>query len=303
MKKIESHKVPKLDKPQRLSDYLPGKFTTVSSKKGIKKAISHKRVQVNGTIARTSKYINGGEDIVLLESKTELRKPKIDLDIEVLYDDNHLAIINKPPGIVVSGNKLRTVENALPNLLSKSEEPDALVRPHPAHRLDFPTSGLLLIGKTSQCVTSLNLLFEKREINKVYTAIVIGKMKNLSDTIDTPILKKSSKTTYKVIEKTPSEKYGELNLVELYPETGRRHQLRIHMHSIGHPILGDSNYFIKGLQSQGNGLYLHASQLKFKHPMEDNKIVDVKAQLPKKFGKIFPSSVEILRNKAIGEEE
>ncbi|MDA8692930.1 RluA family pseudouridine synthase [Saprospiraceae bacterium] len=303
MKKIESHKVPKLDKPQRLSDYLPGKFTSVSTKKGIKKAISHKRVEVNGTIARTSKYINGGEDIVLLESKLELRKPKIDLDMEVLYDDDHLAIINKPPGIVVSGNKLRTVENALPNLLSTSNEPDALVRPHPAHRLDFPTSGLLLIGKTSQCVTALNLLFEKREISKVYTAIVIGKMKDLSGIIDTPILKKASKTTYKVLDKAPSEKYGELNLVELYPETGRRHQLRIHMHSIGHPILGDSNYFIKGLQSQGNGLYLHASQLKFEHPINKDQIVDIKAKLPKKFGKIFPAFVEIEPSNRQAEEE
>ena len=291
MKKLESHKVPKLDKPERLSDYLPGKFTSVSSKKGIKKAISHKRVQVNGTIARTSKYINGGEDIVLLESKLELRKPKIDLNMEVLYDDDHLAIINKPPGIVVSGNKLRTVENALPNLLSISKEPDSLVRPHPAHRLDFPTSGLLLIGKTSQCVTALNLLFEKREITKTYTAVIIGEMKDSSGTIDTPILKKSSKTTFEIIEKTPSEKYGTLNLVQLYPETGRRHQLRIHMHSLGHPILGDSTYFIKGLQSQGNGLYLHASELKFEHPINEGQIVHVKARLPKKFGKIFPLSL------------
>ncbi len=301
MKKIESHKVPKLDKPERLSDYLPGIFKAVSTRKGIKKAIARRRVQVNGTTGRSSKYISGGEEIVLLESKAELKKPKIDLEMEVIFEDDHLAIINKPPGIIVSGNKLRTVENALPTLLQPSSEVDALIRPHPAHRLDFPTSGLLIIGKTSKCVTALNLLFEKREIHKTYTAITIGKMKDETGHIDAPILKKSAITDYKRIKMTPSEKYGELNLVELYPVTGRRHQLRIHMHDIGHPLLGDSAYFKEGLQSRGNGLYLHASRLKFQHPIVD-QLIEVEAQLPAKFNKVF-SDTTLSHAKSQSEEE
>lgn len=302
MKKIESHKVPKLDKPQRLSDYLPGIFKAVSTKKGIKKAIARRRVQVNGTTGRSSKYITGGEDIILLESKAELKKPKIDLEMEVIYEDDHLAIINKPPGIIVSGNKLRTVENALPTLLTPSAEVDALLRPHPAHRLDFPTSGLLIIGKTSKCVTALNLLFEKREIHKVYTAITIGKMEAETGHIDTPLLAKAAITDYKRIKSTPSEKYGELNLVELYPVTGRRHQLRIHMHSIGHPLLGDSTYFKEGLQSRGNGLYLHASRLKFQHPIID-QLIEVEAPLPAKFDKVFSGKLESHSKGGHSEEE
>ena len=302
MKKLESHKVPKLDKPQRLSDYLPGVFNAVSTRKGIKKAIARRRVQVNGTIGRSSKYISGGEDIVLLESKAELRKPKIDIDMEVVYEDDHLAIINKPPGIIVSGNKLRTVENALPTLLQPSAEADALVRPHPAHRLDFPTSGLLIIGKTSKCVTALNRLFENREIHKTYTAITIGKMKKESDHIDSSILKKSAITDYKLIKKIPSEKYDELNLVELYPITGRRHQLRIHMHGIGNPLLGDSKYFKEGLQSRGNGLYLHATRLKFQHPIID-QLIEVEATLPAKFNKVFSGVSESQAKQGISEEE
>lgn len=287
MKKLETHTVPDLDKPVRVSDYLPGIFKAISSKKGIKKAIEKKRVRVNGTYARTSKYLNGGEVIELIESKADLRKPTINLDIKVLYEDDHIAIIDKPAGIVVSGNKKRTIENALPTLLQKSNEADALIRPLPAHRLDFPTSGVLIIGKTSQAVTALNFAFEKRAIYKTYHAVTIGKVSNTKSEIDDIINGKRANSHYEVMQSIDSDKYACLNLVKLNPITGRRHQLRIHMHGIGTPILGDPIYYKNGLISRGKGLYLHASSVKFDHPITKDSI-DVFSKLPQKFNAIFP---------------
>ena len=284
--KIETHKVPKLDNRIRLSDYTPGIFKNIFSKKGIKKAIKKGFVTIDGDVGYTSDYIVGGETIELFQSKTPQNKPTINIALEVVYEDEYLAIINKPSGIIVSGNKRYTLENALPNVLKKSGESDALHRPEPIHRLDYPTSGTILIGKTSQAVILLNTMFEERTIQKTYYAVTIG-LQNESGFIGTPIDEKPSKSEYNVISSLDSRKYESLNLVELTPHTGRRHQLRIHLASIGNPILGDINYGKEDLIGKGNGLYLHASSLGFKHPIIDKEVSAV-IPLPKKFQKLFP---------------
>jgi len=288
--KIETHKVPQLDNRIRLSDYTPGIFKTIFSKKGIKKAIKKGWVTINGDMGYTSDYIVGGETIDLFQSKTPQNKPSIDIPLEVVYEDEYLAIINKPSGIVVSGNKKYTLENALPNTLKKSIKIDALQRAEPIHRLDYPTSGAILIGKTSQAVILLNKMFEERLIQKKYYAVTIGFQKD-SGLIETPIDDKPSKSEFKVISKLASRKYESLNLVELIPHTGRRHQLRIHLALKGNPILGDIHYGKEGLIGKGNGLYLHASSLIFTHP-ETNKEVSVAIPLPKKFLKLFPKGIK-----------
>jgi len=147
MKKRESHIVPALSEEVRLSDYVAGIFKSIPFKKGMKKAIERGKVQVNGEVAKTSKYLKGGEEIVLFDLDDEINIPVFEMKLDVLFEDDHFAIINKPPGLVVSGNKFQTVENALPHNLKQSQLVDSLIRPQPVHRLDFPTSGLLLIGK------------------------------------------------------------------------------------------------------------------------------------------------------------
>lgn len=282
----ESHTVPPQDKPIRLSDYVPGIFESISSKKGMKKAIEKKLVFVNGTAGLTSKYINGGELIELRVDPTENHRPSISVDLEVLYEDEYLAIIHKPAGIVVSGNKRRTIENALPRNLKKSNRPDALTRPQAIHRLDYPTSGVLLIGKTSNTITALNKLFEERKVTKTYLAISIGKMSLDKETIETLIKSKKAKTEYQVLKSVESKRFGQLNLVKLNPITGRRHQIRIHLSNLGHPILGDSEYGKEDLILKGKGLFLHSSAIEFIHPISGDQI-SVEATTPKKFDKIF----------------
>ena len=190
---------------------------------------------------------------------------------------------------MVSGNKRYTLENTLSKNLTESNEIDALQRAEPIHRLDHPTSGALLIGKTSSAVIELNKYFEEKKIDKTYFEVTMGKQKK-SGTISDEIKGKSAETKFKVVETVPSEKYEFLNLVELKPSTGRRHQLRIHMAGLGNPILGDNQYGIEGKILKGKGLYLHSSKLEFDHPITKEK-VSVEIPLPNKFLKIFPDVV------------
>ncbi len=253
----------------------------------MKKAIDKGLVKVNGTVAGTGKFLNGGE-IITLFSEENKDKPVIQFKLEVSFENDHLAIINKPPGILVSGNKKKTIVNALPYNLTKSNASDALLRPKPVHRLDFPTSGLLLIAKTHAAVIALNKLFKERKVKKTYHAVTYGKMP-ITGTITTVIDGKNAFTEYKVLETVHSERFNYLNLVELFPKTGRKHQLRVHLSSLGNPILGDKNYSKEGLLLKGKGLFLHASSLEFTDPIIGT-LTSVTTALPKKFRKIFPEN-------------
>jgi len=281
---LESHTVPKQEKPIRLQEYGIGIFSTNPTRSGFKKAIKKGLVFVNGKRATTALFINGGECIELFKEEASTKKQFI-FPLEVIFEDEYLAIIFKPAGIVISGNSFATIANALEQNLKKSSHKDAIL-PRPVHRLDYPTSGLLLIGKTNSATIALTKLFEEKKIEKTYHAVTIGKMES-SGEIDMPIDGKESKSNFTVLQTIPSEKYEYLNLVQLHPKTGRRHQLRKHLYQIGTPILGDKDYFIEGLISYGNGLYLHASQLEFIHPFS-NQSMTFEKELPKKFKRIFP---------------
>ncbi len=203
----------------------------------------------------------------------------------MLFEDDHLAIIHKPAGIEVSGNKKWTIANALVPNLKPSSCADKLKFPEPIHRLDYPTSGALLIGKTASAVIALNQLFANHQVRKIYFAVAIGSMPEKGQ-LSTEIDGKPSHTDFEVKKTVPSERFGALNLVELHPKTGRRHQLRKHLSESGNPILGDKNYGSEGLILNRKGLYLHAYSLQFQHPVTHTEI-HVVDDLPKKFGRLF----------------
>lgn len=202
----------------------------------------------------------------------------------MLFEDDHLAVIQKPAGLLVSGNTFKTITNALDRNLKKCERPDA-TKAQPVHRLDFETTGALLIGKTSSSIRDLNKLFEHKAIKKTYHAITIGKMPP-HGSITIAIGDKPSVSNYKLVDSVSSQRFGILNLLELKPLTGRHHQLRKHLAHIGHPILGDKVYGKAPLILKGKGLYLHASTLEFTHPFTHKKIC-IQSELPKRFKKIF----------------
>ncbi|PVW13788.1 RluA family pseudouridine synthase [Marixanthomonas spongiae] len=254
----------------------------------MKKAIDKGLVSVNGVVAKTGTFLKGGETVTLSSEGNKTSKPILQLPLKICFENDHLAIINKPCGILVSGNKKKTIANALVHNLTKSGATDALLRPKPVHRLDFPTSGLLLIAKTHATVMALNKLFEDRKVKKTYHAVTYGKMP-LSGTITTKVNGKDAFTEYKVLQTVPSDRFDCLNLVELFPKTGRKHQIRVHLSSFGTPILGDKNYGKEGLVLKGKGLFLNASKLEFIDPITD-EFISVTTALPKKFKKIFPKN-------------
>lgn len=282
--RIETHLVPKLNAPIRLQEYGVGTFSALKTKSSLKKALKKQHITVNGQLASTATFIHGGETIKLTIREQVPPKKKLKLELKVLFEDEHLALISKPSGILVSGNSFKTIANALAQNLKPSTLKNA-TKPQPVHRLDYATTGILLIGKTSDSIRALNQLFETKKITKTYYAVTIGSMKP-HGIINTKIDEKEACTEYRICDTVVSKRFDSLNLVQLNPKTGRRHQLRKHLASIGNPILGDATYGLENLILKRKGMYLHAFSLEFTHPFTEEKIY-LKEEFPKKYGKLF----------------
>ncbi len=280
----ETHNVPDIPYPIRLQEYGVGIFIAALTKSALKKALKKKYITVNDITATTATLINGGECISLSIPTAVSPSKQLIFPLTVLFEDDHLAMIHKPAGILVSGNSFKTIANALIQNLQHSKLPDA-TQPQPAHRLDFATTGILLVGKTSSCIRALSSLFEEKQIEKSYYAVTIGTMNDQGE-ITSEVDGKKAHSNYRLIESVSSERFGKLNLVKLSSKTGRRHQLRKHLASIHNPILGDKVYGNEGLILNGKGLYLHAFSLSFKHPFI-HKSIYLEDELPKRFGKLF----------------
>lgn len=278
---LHSHIVPVNIKEVRLSDYAIGVFPQIPSRKGLKKAIKNGQVYINDTKANTGTWVETGQKIELVA--LDRKPPKIyQLDLPVIYEDDQLAVIHKPAGIVVSGNQFHTIQNALLHNLTVSKAVDAFQLPRPVHRLDHATSGLLLIAKTTAASIHLSQQFKNKTIQKRYQAIVIGQLTEPTGFINQPIEQKAAMTKYEVIQTVPSLKTGHLSLLNLSPLTGRTHQLRIHLADLGHPILGDKLYHGAMPLLKGKGLFLSALELTFEHPIS-GKIMTFKIGAPAKF--------------------
>lgn len=237
--------------------------------------------------------IKAGEGLRLSwEEKKEHGILSEDIPLEVVYEDEELAIINKPTGLVVhpaSGNASHTLVNALLHRFGKLSDINPQ-RPGIVHRLDKDTSGLLVIARNNSAHLHLAKQFAAHSIERTYVALVKGKMEFDENYIEAPIGRdpyhrknmsvgfgehtKSAKTYYKTLARSES-----FSMVELHPFTGRTHQLRVHLAFIGHPILGDVKY---GRQTQFPRLALHACSLGFEHPAT-GKLVEFSSPIPQEF--------------------
>ena len=280
---IQQHKVPDGISKIRLLDYALMVFTTIPSKSSMKKVILKGALLVDGQKVPSGSWVLVGQELTLLDLEHNPPKP-YELKLDIVYEDEHLAIINKPAGIEVSGNKFKTIQNALVSNISISTEPDALKWARPVHRLDRPTSGLLLVAKTASTLMLLGQKLEKQEIQKKYRAIVAGKIDDKGE-ISNSIAEQEALSSYNCISWCRSLKTHWLSLVELSPHTGRTHQLRIHMADYGFPIVGDKQYG-DGPVLRGNGLFLAAVELSFKHPITEEKLT-VKIEQPSKFNSLI----------------
>lgn len=269
MEKTEVHIVPQLSVNARIQEYAVGIFSLIRSRSAVKKAIKRGEIFLDGKPAETSDWVKEGQNI---EFRPALQKKKIfRLNLNIIFEDQYIAVIEKPAGIPTSGNFFRTVESALSFNLEASSALDALPRPLPAHRLDNPTSGLLIIAKTADSLVRLNRDFEEKKIVKLYSAIVLGnppdeKIIRLDIEGKTAVTRLKKKNHF-MVEET------DLSLLQVIPETGRTHQIRIHLSSSGYPILGDNQYKGTTEKIKSKGLHLSATGLQFNHP-QTKKLMD-----------------------------
>lgn len=276
----ECHTVPENSDKLRVLDYVHSVFSTYTTRTSLKKAIKRGELFVNDELSGGAQWVKPGMKIELFDLEHKAPK-KYHLSLHIFYDDDEMAVIWKPAGIEVSGNKFRTIENALVGQLCPSSQHDALKWPKPVHRLDKPTTGLLIVAKTSSSIVTLSEIFEKRKVRKLYRAIVIGALSG-EGIIDTPLDGQEARSGYRVVQQVPSLKCEMLTLVEVELFTGRTHQIRKHLSGIGHPILGDTLYGTEGLIRSDKGLFLSAIELNIPHPKTGEELC-FKAPQPKKF--------------------
>lgn len=277
------------EKPKRLDVFLANRERDLS-RSAVQRLIEKGRVQLNGEPARPSQRIKPGDRITFDVPKAEplaLNGEPIPLDI--LYEDEALLVLNKPAGLVVHpapGHWTGTLVNALLYHFETSGGSVSTIggkeRPGLVHRLDKETSGIMVIAKTDQAHRGLAAQFKQHTITRMYEALVWGVPKKGHGVIELAIGRdrkerkkfsartarpKPSITEYKVVER-----FGKLAArVDLFPKTGRTHQLRVHMTALGHPLLGDSTYGgrkVKALAALDvPRVMLHAKTLGFHHPV------------------------------------
>jgi RluA family pseudouridine synthase len=257
----------------------------------VKKAIKRGEVLLNRSVAHGGTWLKTGDIIQILDLENKIPK-SYELDIPIVFEDNHIAVVNKPAGLIVSGNQFKTLYNTLAHNLTPSTAPNKLPYPLPTHRLDNQTQGLVLIAKTKSARIRLGEMFAQKEIFKRYHAIIMGRIpqeKQAIGIIAQDIDGKKAITELSVISETRSLKNNWLSLVSVSPKTGRTHQIRKHLMSLGTPILGDKLYSEKTIRNKG--LFLCATDLIFNHPAT-NLPLNISIDLPLKFKKRLDSELK-----------
>lgn len=234
---------------------------------------------LNGAPCESSRFVHAGDRLELL---APLEPPPIfERELSVVYADPHLAAIDKPAGLVVSGNRHRTVEHALLFNLPVSDAEDALPYPRPVHRLDGRTQGLLLVARTAAAQVGLGRAFQERRVHKRYRAIVAGRLEGegeVSEDVDGRV----AASRWRAVEHTRSLHVDWVTTVDVWPLSGRKHQVRVHMSSLGHGILGDDLH-ATGKIMRGQGLFLCAAELRLQHPVTGDEL-HLEVPEPDKFG-------------------
>ncbi|MBO73071.1 MAG: pseudouridine synthase [Flavobacteriales bacterium] len=283
MYKLKSKKAKTLPFNVRIETYCRGLFDELPSNKSVKKAVVKGVIRVNGRKIPSSYFVKEGDEIELWDM--EIKAPlSYEMKLNVVYEDDYLAIVNKPSGLPTSGNLYRTLENAIQGKLTKAKI-NPLKWPKPVHRLDVSTSGLVIVAKSIEARVKLGKMLENRSIEKTYEALLSGRLER-DTSIEFPIDGKDALTEVFIIDSKKSLNNGCITKVMMKPVTGRTHQLRKHSALIKHPIIGDKEYGEKGNVLLHKGLFLCAVRLRFTHPITAIEL-DVKIDSPEKFDKLM----------------
>lgn len=295
MIKIE---VVELENKNRIDAYLAEH--TELSRVTIQRLIEEGKITVNNKNPKVSYKVKVGDEIKIEEEKPkEISIEAQDIPVEILYEDNDIIVVNKPKGMVVhpaNGNPDGTLVNAIMAICKDSLSGiGGEIRPGIVHRLDKDTSGALIIAKNDKAHIQMSEQIKNHEVEKTYIALVRGLVKENEATINMPIGRstkdrkkmavtkngKQAITHFKVLER-----FKNYTLLEVKIETGRTHQIRVHLTEIGYPIVGDTVYS-NGKNEWGiQGQCLHAKSLKFKHPITGKEMF-IEAPMPEYFEKII----------------
>ncbi|MBS1822435.1 MAG: RluA family pseudouridine synthase [Acidobacteria bacterium] len=301
----------------RLDQYLAQAIPDISRAR-VQLLIEHGQVTVNGQPPKAKLKLQGGERIEIAGAPhpPPLHAFAEDIPLTILHEDKHLAIIDKPAGMMVhagsgsvdpDGTDTRnhgTLVNALLHHFNKLSHVGGELRPGIVHRLDKQTSGIIVVAKDDSTHRKLSEMFAARELEKTYIALVHGRLAKESITVNLPIgrdlVRRTRMTTrrsadsegvraavshVKVMERIHSPQYGDFTLVEVRIETGRTHQIRVHLQALGHPVVGDTLYGAPHHVGQPPATlsldrnFLHAARLVFDHP-QTKKELRIESPLP-----------------------
>lgn len=278
----------------RIDVFLASKLDISRSK--VQKLIKEGKVLVNNKVI-TNNYLVEEEDVILVNDNLdfEIHVKAQDIPLDIVYENEDLLVINKPSGMVTHpapGNYEKTLVNAL---LGKYELSSDKLRPGIVHRLDKDTSGLMLVAKNDETHDKLSKMIQDKEVKRTYLALVTGVINHETGTIDAPIGRdvkyrekmmvtdinsKKAITHFKVLKRMKNH-----TLIECYLETGRTHQIRVHLSYIGYPIVNDFLYGKEKIDKEF-GQLLHSRKIEFNNP-RDGKHLCFEVDVPKRFQKIM----------------
>ncbi len=283
----------------RIDAYISSKLDNLS-RSAVQKLISDNNITVNNKAINKNYKIKINDEIKVIMPPPQVLDVKAeDIELDIVYEDSDVAVINKPQGMVVhpaAGHYSGTLVNALMNNVEDLSSINGVLRPGIVHRLDKNTSGLLIIAKNDLSHSFLSNCLKEHSINRIYYALVEGVVKNDKGVINAPlgrsekdrkkrcVTTKNSKeaiTNYDVIKR-----YKKYTLIKLKLETGRTHQIRVHMKHIGHPVVGDDVYGKEDKKFGLKGQLLHSKSIGFIHPTT-KEYLEFDSELPDYFKKVL----------------
>lgn len=281
-------------------DKLLTKLDTQVSRAMVQKLTLEGKVLVNGNPGKSSYKVKKG-DIITIED-IEVKETKLtpqEIELDVVYEDNDIIVINKPKGLVVhpgNGNPDNTLANAIMARCKDSLSGiGGNLRPGIVHRLDKDTSGLIIIAKNDKAHLNMSEQIKNREVKKTYIALVRGNIVENEATVNMPIARSKKNRMKMAVDRNGKEaithvkvlkRYGDCTLIEVNIETGRTHQIRVHLAEIKYPVIGDMIYSNGKNKFNVEGQMLHASKLEFKHPITNEYMV-LEAELPGYYEKVL----------------
>ena len=287
------------EKGKRLDTYIPSVDTGIT-RTSAQRLIEDGNILVNGKNAKVSYKIQENDKI-----SVEIPKPKQielkaqDIPIEIVYEDSDIIVVNKPKGMVVhpaNGNPDGTLVNAIMAICKDSLSGiGGEIRPGIVHRIDKDTSGLLIVAKNDNAHVKMSEQIKNHEVKKTYIALVRGVFKENEATIDMPIGRSTSDRKKMAVNKNGKnaithikvlKRFDKYTLLKVNIETGRTHQIRVHLSHIGYPIVGDYTYSNGKNEFDVIGQCLHAQKLEFKHPITQEDMC-LEAELPQYFKDIL----------------